>query len=139
MPFFSESSLQKLSTCHIDLQTLFKEVIKIYDITILEGHRDKKLQDEAFKNGTSKLQWPNGKHNQIPSLAVDVAPYPIDWKNEKRFIELASYTLGMAWRLNREGKISHNIKWGGNWDTIFSYNDKKHDLIDLPHYEIVIK
>ena len=81
MPRFSQESFSKLSTCHQDLQILFYEVIKSFDCTILEGYRNEQDQEKAFKEGNSKLHWPNGKHNSSPSRAVDVSPYPIDWNN----------------------------------------------------------
>ena len=48
MPSYSSRSLQKLSTCHPKIQKVFNEVIKHYDCTILEGHRDKETQDGFY-------------------------------------------------------------------------------------------
>ena len=69
--------MAKLRTCDYRLQMLFEEVVKHYDCTILQGHRDKATQDAYFEAKKSKVKWPNSKHNSNPSLAVDVAPYPI--------------------------------------------------------------
>ena len=55
MPQFGKDSLARLSTCHPDLQKLFKEVIKHYDCTILEGHRSDEDQLKAFNAGKSKI------------------------------------------------------------------------------------
>ena len=71
---FSERSKERLNTCHRDLKTLFNHVILERDCTIVCGQRNKTDQDKAFTDGNSKVQWPNSKHNRIPSLAVDVAP-----------------------------------------------------------------
>ncbi len=85
MPKFSQESFSKLSTCHLDLQVLFFEVIRTFDCKILEGYRNEKDQETAFAAGNTQLHWPDGKHNKQPSFAVDVSPYPVDWNNTKRF------------------------------------------------------
>ena len=74
MPLFSQTSKARLSTAHPDLQRLFNEVVKHWDCTIVCGHRGKEEQDKAFAEGKSKVKWPNGRHNKLPSLAVDVMP-----------------------------------------------------------------
>ena len=87
---FSKKSLEKLNTCHEDLKRIALELIKEMDITVLCGHRDEKSQNEAFINGTSKLMWPKSKHNKTPSLAIDLAPLPIDWKDIPSFMLMCS-------------------------------------------------
>lgn len=126
---FSEKSLNKLETCHPKLQEIFKEAINIIDIQITEGHRSKEAQDRAYHNGYSKLKWPNSKHNKMPSLAVDAVPFPIDYKDTKRFYYLAGIIKGIA---HMKG-IS--IRWGGDWNNNNDFNDNKFN--DLPHYELV--
>ena len=120
MPHFSEKSKQRLSTCHPWLQDICNEGIKIYDFSVLCGHRNETAQMIAFQEGRSKLEWPKSKHNKTPSLAVDLAPYPIDWKDLERFYHLAGIIKGLAFQM----KIP--ITWGGDW-----LNFK-----DYPHYEI---
>ena len=120
MPKFSTSSLDKLSACHPDLQRLFNEVIKHFDCTILCGHRNKSNQDEAYRTGKSKLKWPQGMHNKTPSLAVDVVPYPIDFKDIHKFYYFGGFVLATAVQL----KIP--IVWGGTWTK----------FVDMPHYEL---
>jgi len=56
MAKFSKRSKDKLITCHPKLQTLFHEVIKNYDYTIIEGHRSNKRQDDLLHQGKSKLK-----------------------------------------------------------------------------------
>lgn len=135
MPRFSKLSLSRLESCHADLQILFKEVIKYFDCSIAEGFRDKEKQDKAFASGNSQVRWPNGKHNKNPSHAVDVYPYPIDFKNEKRDYWFAGYVMGVAQKLKDEGKITHSIRWGGDWDNDKDINDNKFQ--DLGHFEII--
>jgi len=135
MPRFSNESLSKLSTCHADLQKIFFEVIKFYDCTIIEAHRNKEDQNKAFDLGNTKLKWPNGKHNKNPSLAIDASPYPIEWSNYKRFYYFSGFVCGISEKLKDEGKISHSVRWGGDWDRDKEFNDQSFN--DLVHFELV--
>ena len=129
MPKFSERSNKALRGCHPDLQRLFKEVVKHFDCVILQGHRGEKLQDEYYRTGKSKLQYPMSKHNSLPSLAVDVAPYPINWNDKERFYYFAGYVKGLADQMDIE------IRWGGDWDGDTKVSDQT--FMDLPHYELL--
>ena len=128
MPRFSKKSLSKLETCDKRLQDLFLRVVKKFDCTIIEGHRSKDRQNKLFKEGKSKLKYPKGKHNAIPSRAVDVAPYPIDWNDRERFTYVAGYVVGIAYQMGLK------IRWGGDWDMDTQVKDNNFD--DLPHFEI---
>tara|TARA_R100000656_G_scaffold124707_1_gene103571 strand:- start:1862 stop:2254 length:393 start_codon:yes stop_codon:yes gene_type:complete len=128
MPKFSKRSLKRLETCDERLQKLFKEVVKIFDCTVIEGHRGKEKQNKAFDEGKSKLRYPKGNHNKIPSTAVDVAPYPINWKDRERFTYFAGFVKGIA------SSMGLVIRWGGDWDNDTFVHDNRFD--DLPHYEI---
>lgn len=99
MPKFGKKSLDKLADCHEDLQRLANELIKEMDVTVLCGYRGKEEQDQAFIDGNSKLRWPNSKHNKKPSLAVDLAPYPVDFKDLKRFIDMCALIEKIAEKL----------------------------------------
>lgn len=136
MPRFSELSFSRLSTCDIDLQVLFFEVIKYFDCVILEGHRGQEAQDKAFHDGKSKVQWPNGKHNFTPSLAVDASPYPIDWHDYKRFYWFAGYVMATAEQLKQQGKMTKSIRFGGDWNGDKDITNEK-SIIDLVHFEII--
>lgn len=129
MPKFSTKSIDKLQTCHDSLQELFSEVVKYFDCTILDGHRCKERQDRFFLAGKSKLAYPASKHNQNPSLAVDVAPYPIDWNDIHRFFFFAGYVLCTA------NKLKINIRWGGDWDRDTQVKDNTFN--DLVHFEVI--
>lgn len=134
MPVFSAQSVERLKTCHPELQVLFNEVIKTIDCAVIEGHRDKVAQDAAFAKGNSKLRWPNGKHNSSPSMAVDVAPYPIDYKDLQRWHYFAGFVLGTALQLRQQGIMRLGVRWGGDWDGDALMNDEK--FRDLFHYEL---
>lgn len=128
MPEFSPLSKKRLAECHHDLQKLMNEVIKHYDIVILCGFRGKDEQEKAVAEGKSKVHFPNSKHNVTPSLAVDIAPYPIDWNDMKRWWHLAGYVKATAERLGIK------IRQGADWDGDNDFKDQK--FIDLPHVEL---
>ena len=128
MPRFGTRSKANLSSCHTDLQKVFNKVIEKVDCSVLCGHRGKEDQDKAFDEGRSKVKYPNGRHNASPSNAVDVTPYPVDWKDRERQTLFAGYVLGIA-----EG-MGINLRWGGDWDQDFQVADNKFD--DFPHFEI---
>ena len=121
MPKFSNRSQERLNTCHRDLRKLFNEVIKHYDCTILCGHRNKEDQDKAYNEGRSKVEYPDSNHNQVPSLAVDCVPYPIDWDDKERFHEFAGFVLGTA------DQLGIKVRWGGHFTSFF----------DGPHFELI--
>ena len=108
MPHFSESSLRKLRTCHSYLQELFGEVIKLWDCKVIEGKRSTARQADLLIDGSTTIEF--SRHNVTPlSWAVDVAPYPVDWNDLKRFYHLAGIVLGLA------ASMGIPIRWGGNW------------------------
>ena len=117
MPKFSKISKERLSTCDSRLQEIMNELIELYDFSVLCGHRGKEAQEEAVAKGTSSLHWPNSKHNTVPSLAIDIAPYPIDWENIERFKYLGSLVFKIAVRKGI------TLRWGASWG-------------DYPHFEI---
>ena len=125
---FSRTSLARLSTCDQRLQDLFGEVITHVDCTIIEGHRDRARQNEMFRTGKSQLRWPHGKHNAMPSLAVDAAPYPIDWTDRER----ATLFAGLVMGLGRAGGLV--LRWGGDWNGDWQVKDNHFD--DLWHFEL---
>ena len=128
MPRFGTRSKANLSSCHTDLQKVFNKVIERVDCSVLCGHRGKEDQDKAFDEGRSKVKYPNGRHNAKPSNAVDVTPYPVNWKDRERQTLFAGYVLGIA-----EG-MGIKLRWGGDWDQDFQVADNKFD--DFPHFEI---
>lgn len=121
MPAFSSLSLERLATCDPRLEALFMEVIRHRDCSIICGHRGEAEQNAAHENGFSRLKFPESKHNGLPSLAVDVAPYPVDWQNLDRFKVFGGFVLGVA------AVMGLKIQWGGEWNSFKDY----------PHYELV--
>jgi len=136
VPSFSIASSDRLRTCHIDLQLIMREAIKgPYDFSITCGHRPKAAQDMAYTQGASKLQWPKSKHNRIPSMAVDVSIYPVNWSDRAAFALLAGWIMATASRLREEGKVAHRLRWGGDWGGNGKTSDE--GFKDFPHFELV--
>lgn len=140
MPRYSQTSNQRLSTCHVDLQLIFNTVIAKYDNSILCGHRGKSAQNSAFFDGLSQLTFPHSKHNKLPSMAVDAGPYFVDlkntdWEDHKAFALFAGYVKRVADELLEQKLITHRLRWGGDWDGDGRSLDET--FVDLPHYELV--
>ena len=128
MPHFGQKSRERLATCHEDLQKVFNEVIKVVDCSVLEGHRDERRQEQLFSEGKTKVHYPMGRHNSKPSRAVDVVPYPVDWKDRERFHLFSGFVLGVA------SGMGITLRWGGDWNMNFEVDDNKFD--DFPHFEL---
>ena len=137
-----KTSKKRLETCHKDLQLIINEAIKItnVDFGVAEGHRSIEKQKQYFDEGKSKIDGVNkkGKHNYNPSLAVDIYPYfnnGAKWDNE-HLSYLAGVVHAVSSLLLEQGKISHKIRWGGNWDMDgVILLDQSFD--DRPHFELI--
>ncbi len=125
---FGFRSRRNLDQAHHDLQALFNEVIKVHDCAVICGHRNAEQQNKAYREGRSRLKYPDSKHNKSPSLAVDVIPWPVDWNDYKRFYYFGGIVNGIAKRMNL------GIRWGGDWDGDNSFKDQNFN--DLPHFEL---
>ncbi len=137
MPTFSVTSKQRLETCDPRLQELLNEAIKHIDFIVLEGHRGEEAQNEAFRAKKSKLRWPNGKHNALPSKAVDIAPYfpdvKIDWEDLIAFGRLMGFIQCLA--IQRGIKLRFGLDWDGDFRSV--NRDPNESFLDAPHIELV--
>lgn len=139
MPQFSQRSLDRLVTCDPRLQGILKDAIAIVDFTILEGHRGKEAQDKAVAEGKSHTPWPTGKHNAMPSRAVDVAPVyydhgsKIDWDDLAAFGRIAGVIQACAFM--RGVPLRFGLDWDGDFRSV--NRDPDENLMDAPHIELV--
>ena len=129
MPQFSEASRRRLLTCDDRLVTVCSDVIRYYDFAVTCGHRTDAEQEELYAQGRTApgriVTYKRGGesiHNTDPSCAVDVVPWPIDWSDHSRFIELAGAMLYAA----RVRGIP--LEWGGHWQR----------FKDLPHFQVPV-
>lgn len=144
---FSNTSLTRLQTCHPDIQKVIHRAMEIttMDFMVLEGERTK---EQAYANwgkgrtaaqlsakgipakyaqpSLSKVTWLsdplNSKHIKQKdgyAHAIDLCPYPIDWKNIADFKKLSTIVLQAA------KDVGVKLTWGGTWYSA-----------DFPHYEI---
>jgi peptidoglycan L-alanyl-D-glutamate endopeptidase CwlK len=151
---YSKNSRDKLNTAEADLITVFTEVIEDFDNSILHGHRSSAIQMDYFKQGRALVngQWEiankrkvvtycdgtmkKSNHNYVPSRAVDALPYPINGEDRERMYFFAGWVMKTAKRLYKERKISHMIRWGGDWDSDTEVRDQT--FMDLAHFEIIL-
>ena len=124
MPRFGKRSRERLKGVNIKLQHILNQLVKIMDVTIIEGVRSQERQDELVAKGASKTKY--SKH--IQGKAVDLAPYPIDWEDRERFHYMGGMLRGIAHELDIK------IRWGGDWDSDGEIADNSFD--DLVHIEI---
>ena len=121
---FGKKSKERLKGVDARLVSVLNELIKIMDVTIIEGVRSSERQEELLKQGLSKVKY--SKH--MEGKAVDLAPYPIDWDDLERFY----YMGGMIRGIGKE--LGINVRWGGDWDS--DGNIRDHSFNDLVHVEI---
>ena len=107
---------------------------EVADISLLCGHRNAVEQNKAYygEPQRSKLPWPKGKHNNLPSTAVDFQPYPLPDDERKLWGSLA-YVAGRVIQMAAEDGVT--IRWGGDWNYNGDLTDQTFD--DLFHLEIV--
>ena len=129
MYHYGATSLKNLRECHPELQRLFFDLESDYNISILEGHRPKAEQGAAFNSGNSKVQWPDSKHNEYPSKAVDAAIYPGDWNDSGRHYMFVGIVR------ERARALDIPIRCGADWDGDFS--TKEQTFNDLVHSEYI--
>ena len=130
MPRFGKKSKQRLEGVHPDLRKVLDEVVKYFDITIIEGKRSQERQNKLVAEGKSKTKF--GKH--VWGKAVDISPYPIDWDARDDFHYLGGFVLATA------TSMGINVRWGGDWNASSLYKGKRttkdNNFDDLVHFEL---
>lgn len=125
---FGKKSKQRLKGVDTRLINVLNELIKIMDVTIIEGARSEEKQKEYFAKGKSKIDGVTKKGMHQLGKAVDLAPYPINWKDSNKFYYMGGMIRGIAKQLNLK------VRWGGDWDSDGNIRDQK--FMDLVHIEI---
>lgn len=142
MPKFSNKSKEVLSWAHPELRKVMEEAINYFDFTVIESVRTEEQHNKNVENGNSKTTWDKSKHRaridnegKMTSWAVDIAPYPNPYKNNERFIYMAGFVMCVARRMYEQGKITHKIRWGGNWS--MDDDPTTDSFFDGGHFELV--
>jgi len=124
MPRFGRKSKERLKGVDAKLVNVANELIKLMDVTVIEGLRSQERQNELVAQGKSKTKF--GKH--VAGKALDLAPYPIDWDDRERFHYMGGLIRGIGHSLGVD------VRWGGDWDSDGEIADNNFD--DLVHVEI---
>jgi len=121
---FGRRSRERLKGVDVRLVNVLNELIKMMDVTIIEGLRSAERQKELLAKGATKVKY--SKH--MEGKAVDLAPYPIDWENRDGFYYMGGMIRGIA------KQMGINIRFGGDWDSDGDTKDNSFD--DLVHVEL---
>lgn len=130
---YGAKSQAKLDTLDDDLRAVAELVMswQIYDLTIVWGHRGEEAQEDAFRSGNSSKRWPESKHNELPSRALDFAPWvdgSIPWKDTHAFAVLGGLFIAAG------AVLGIPIRYGGDWDMDGETTDQR--LMDWGHVEL---
>ena len=141
MPEFGRTSRNRLLTCDLDIQSLFLEVVKHIDCSIICGLRTTQEQQALYAQGrttpgpivTNLDGIIKRSRHQVDNpydlcRAVDAVPYPIDWNDRDRFYNFIGFVRGVASQMNIP------ILSGSDWDSDYILNDQS--FYDLPHWEL---
>jgi peptidoglycan L-alanyl-D-glutamate endopeptidase CwlK len=136
----SNRSRSNLEGVHPDLVAVVERAIEItkQDFLVVEGVRTPARQKVLFAQGRTKpgrkVTWTmNSNHfvNKTTKFghAVDIAPFPVDWNDTRKFDAMAT----AMFRASRE--LGVLIRWGANWDQ--DENVRERGEHDSPHFELV--
>lgn len=131
MYYFSKTSESHLVTCHAALRLIARTVIQSYNCRVIWGHRGEDDQNKAHFAGNSTKMFPDSKHNKMPSLAMDIVPYPVDWTDLRKFYILGGRILQIA------DMLDIKLIWGRDWDQDNDLDDQT--LMDYAHYELIME
>lgn len=132
------ASRKKLEGLHPDLVAVVTRAIEVttQDFTVLCGVRTLAEQKELYAQGRTKpgdiVTWTlNSRH--LPAAdglgrAVDLAPYPIDWKTSFKFDAIAAAIMQAS------KELGIPIRWGADWDQ--DGISRERGETDSPHFEL---
>jgi len=152
MIYFGVKSSKCINESHDDFKVIHdraKVFIRV-DYGIHNAARSFELQLKYFLEGSSKLdprnsnqlkaakhviteERPKAEANDI-HIAAKHDGKSLMW-NAMHLTYVASYLIATADYLYLEGKVSHRLRWGGNWDKDGIINLDQ-SFIDNPHLEL---
>lgn len=123
-------SLRRLAGVHPDLVRVVQLAIEIsaQDFSVAEGLRSSTRARELAAAGTGiesslHIRQPDGYGH-----AVDLHPYPLDWKDLSAFRSIAKAMFEAADELNVP------LQWGADWDLDGKINEPGE--WDFPHFQL---
>ena len=154
---YGRRSMQVIETLHPSYRPPLMDVIKIVDITMLEGLRIAARQNMLFESSATTVKYPDSAHNALkegdPVFAFDAMPYTpgmpggVDWRSDKelwaaikrRDSKEAAEILENIKRIRNAAGIIigvfhvHGIPLinGADWNGDNQFND--HRFSDSPH------
>lgn len=141
-------STRQLETCAESIQDVMYDAAEVMNFSVLEGKRSVERQREVKDAGfsttlNSKHVYPVGR----PSLAIDIAPYPLKWPQKPKGIKKLLWSLVqkyvkqvarfyfLAGYIKRTSEYQQiELRWGGDWDGDMDFEDQTFD--DLGHFEM---
>lgn len=128
MAQFSKASLNHMAGIDARLMDLaFKIVSTHMDCTVPEYGGLRTEEEQRMLVATKRSKTMQSKHLQ--GKAIDLVPYPVDWKDTERFYLFAGMVLAVA------KEMGIPLRWGGDWDRDMDLHDQKFN--DLVHFELV--
>lgn len=137
----SKRSLANLEGVHPKLVLVVKRALELsqVDFTVIEGVRTPERQKELYAQGRtapgSIVTWMLTSNHFVNKAtgfghAVDIVPYPVDWKNTAAFDAVAKAMFQAA------DELAVKIRWGADWN--MDGKPRERGETDSPHFEIVI-
>jgi len=134
--FWGKNSAYQLNLAHPDIRAVMNDALElgIMDFAVIESFRNKEKQNAYFYAvpKKSKAKWPDGKHNRIPSEAVDAVPVINGKQSWNKLHCCILHGIIMSCAVRRGVKL----RWGGNWD-MDGEPITDQDFQDLAHHEMV--
>lgn len=134
-----QQSRARLKGVHPDLVKVVELAIKkaATDFLVLEGVRTPARQKELYAQGRTKpgqvVTWTLTSNHFTKAdgfgHAVDLAPYPVDWNDLKKFDAIAKAMFAAA------AELGIKIRWGADWDQ--DGKPRERGESDSPHFELV--
>lgn len=118
---FSQQSYSRIQGVHPDLIRVAERALsyRVLDITALPDGGVRTLEKEkqmVAKGASQTLQSKHLIQDDGYGHAIDIAPFPIDWKDTEGFYMLGALMFRAAMELGIQ------IEWGGTWQTLKDYS-----------------
>lgn len=133
-----QQSRARLKGVHPDLVKVVELAIKktAIDFLVLEGVRTPARQKELYAQGRTKpgqvVTWTLTSNHFAKAdgfgHAVDLAPYPVDWNDLKKFDAISKAMFAAA------AELGIKIRWGADWDQ--DGKSRERGESDSPHFEL---
>lgn len=126
---FGETSLQRMEGVHPLLRECAERALSygLIDLTVVPYGGLRTLEDQRQLVAKGASQTLNSLHRVQETgfgHAIDLAPYPVDWKDTGRFMLMASLMFRAANEMGGAQVVP--LEWGGHWPKFKDY----------PHFQL---